>query len=733
MPVVFISAHAEFFVTVDLEPTPVIITLAPELVIEGECARLCKRDYKRQGRGGIAFSGVSGLGVNPVAFGDDLPRVGFVIFKAQACTNRFVGNGKFRIFLALVLFQIVGDDFDRSLRDVEFIHAVLMPFQRNERGIGADVLRIKDLFTALVECECGKGQTVLLGPLSGADVGFGVLAVVHFVYCFGVQCQRAVGTAGDRAGRGMHVGIFVVSQSPVVHVFPLRVEGHVAHDFEYIPRLVSVAGAVLLGVPAVKDEIRFTDPVVTRDLDFALDVVSTAAGDVAVSAVDIIVYGVAQIGIEHTRVVGNRNVNRQFFPLTEIENIIQVAVPYHSGTGHEIQETTFVIISYRQYDDAHRMLLAVCEDPQQRVKRGRAVEAVQFFARVDSIEFRLRRHLSTAVTRNVNLGVVCNKVDYISDGEDLLFKVISGNDKAESVFHIILILPVFLGNIFRTNQISLAINDIFRVVRRDHQIHVGVDPGKRRSAVARSYVGLHHEGIGGKDIVGNGHFGGRQSFDHGDLIRHVGCNAIVPVYDGKLRPVLARVKGCFGKRLACLGGAGFVCRIVVNLRRTKHFFRAGDRRFGHAVTGCSSFRNVDSQRCRTVLIFQRTVIIYGAHARRSDGIAAIRDGIFEYVHMRRVMRINGGFTPEEGLLRNKFSARPSSIPTSEEHGRIANGSSGRAIGDRNMTVEVGSHISDISGSAVYVKGYSDNAANVCLHRGSFNLVCCEGNGQIIIP
>ena len=83
----------------------------------------------------------------------------------------------------------------------------------------------------------------------------------------------------------MHVSILVVSESPVVHVLPLCVEGHVAHDFENIPRFVSVAGAVLFGVPTVKDEIGFADAVVARNLDLALDVVFAAAENTSVSAV----------------------------------------------------------------------------------------------------------------------------------------------------------------------------------------------------------------------------------------------------------------------------------------------------------------------------------------------------------------------------------------------------------------------------------------------------------------
>ena len=377
------------------------------------------------------------------------------------------------------------------------------------------------------------------------------------------------------------------------------------------------------------------------------------------------------------------------------------------------------------------MLLAVGENPQQCVKRGRGVEAVQFFLRADCIEFCLRRHLSTTRARDVNLCAVFNSFHYLSDSEILLIEVIRGNAIAESVFHAILIRPVFLGDIIRTNHKSLAEYDKFRVVLRFKHIRIGIDPSKRRNAVAQSHVGRHHRGIGGTDKVGNGHVVGNQTFDNGDLVRHVDGSGIGALTDGEFRPILACHKRHPGERVAYLSGEGFVCLIVVDHGRAKRFFIADKFHFGHTVAGSGSFGNDHLERYRTALIFQRAVVVDGAHARSGDGIAAIRYNALEHVRVRRVYGINGCAISEEGLFSNEFATRFGSIPTSEEHGRVADGRDGRAIGDNDMTGEVGNCVGEFSATAVHVKGNSVKEAYACLHGRTLDLVSREGHGQIV--
>ena len=211
------------------------------------------------------------------------------------------------------------------------------------------------------------------------------------------------------------------------------------------------------------------------------------------------------------------------------------------------------------------------------------------------------------------------------------------------------------------------------------------------------------------------------------------CSPVGPVCHGGLRPVLAGVKGRLGQRFAGLVGTGFVRQVVADLGAAKHFLCAGDRRLRHTVAGGRSFRRVYGQRRRAVLLFQRASIIDGAHALGNDGVAAIRDRILENVPVLRILRVNGGLLIEEGLLCDQLAARRSRVPASEENRRVLLRRSGGHFGDGDTAIKIGGNFGNFSGSAVYVKGYLDNAADACLYRRSLNLICREGNGQIAAP
>ena len=119
-------AFFELLTAVNLKIDLVAPILSSVFIIEGEGGRLRQRDGERQGGGGSANAAVAGLGVHSVAFGDDLPRIGGVVVKAQTSDNRFIGNGKVGIFLILVFFLIVGNDDDRPLRNAEFAHFIVV-------------------------------------------------------------------------------------------------------------------------------------------------------------------------------------------------------------------------------------------------------------------------------------------------------------------------------------------------------------------------------------------------------------------------------------------------------------------------------------------------------------------------------------------------------------------------------------------------------------------------------
>ena len=284
---------------------------------------------------------------------------------------------------------------------MEFADGVFMTVKRNDSGICTDVLPVCYLFSALVECDSRHGQTVFLSPYLRASVRCSILAVVHFIDRFGMQRRCPVGATRDGAVRGISMSIFVVSQSPVVHVLPLRVEGRVVEDFIFVARLICVAGAVRFGVPAIQYEIRLRKTVAVREFNIALYVIFFSGR--SRSAVGVIHHGVAQPRIDYVSAAGICNENRHIVPLTHIENVIKAAVHDLSRSGSEHNESTCVFISLRKHDDAHRILLAICEDPHKHVKPLRGIHrAFKFFPAGYVTEFSLCLKIYTACSFDVN-------------------------------------------------------------------------------------------------------------------------------------------------------------------------------------------------------------------------------------------------------------------------------------------------------------------------------------------
>ena len=410
LPVIGSLAVLELLCAVDKEPADIPAgAFALRGIVEGDRARLGQRDVQRQRGGGVAFSAVSGLGVDSVALGDNLPRVGFVILKAQACAHGGIRDGKRGLLLAFMLGQVVGGDDNGSGCDAEFAHAVFMAVQRHQCGIGAHVLRLGNLHIVLIECDRGDGKAVFFSPEIGVGVRRGVLAVVRFVCRFGMHRHSAVGAAPNATGGGINVGSLVVSHSPVMHVLPLGVEGGVFQDFKLVAALVSVAGAVRLGVPAVKDQIRLGKAVAVGQLYLALHVVFAAAGDASLSAVGVKGHVVARVGTEHVADLPDEN--RHPFPFVHIENHTKVAALHHGKAGTELDGAALVFISLREHDEAAILVLfAVFENPQKCVKLRAGIHAAaQLFPVVDANESGVRLELHAAGARDVNLAAsACN-------------------------------------------------------------------------------------------------------------------------------------------------------------------------------------------------------------------------------------------------------------------------------------------------------------------------------------